>query len=39
MADDDTKVDYVAGVPDSGTAHALGYANKSQIPYARPLIK
>ena len=39
MADDDTKVDYVAGVPDSGTAHALGYANQSQIPYARPLIK
>lgn len=32
-------VDYVAGVPDSGTAHALGYANRSGIPYARPLIK
>lgn len=32
-------VDYVAGVPDSGTAHALGYANQSCIPYARPLIK
>ncbi|MEG1930591.1 MAG: amidophosphoribosyltransferase [Anaerovorax sp.] len=32
-------VDYVAGVPDSGTAHALGYANKSGIPYSRPLIK
>ncbi len=33
------KVDYVAGVPDSGIAHALGYANESVIPYARPLIK
>ncbi|MEG0156910.1 MAG: amidophosphoribosyltransferase [Anaerovoracaceae bacterium] len=32
-------VDYVAGVPDSGVAHALGYANGSKIPYARPLIK
>lgn len=41
MADDDGKmdVDYVAGVPDSGTAHALGYANRSGIPYSRPLIK
>lgn len=37
--DKDLKVDYVSGVPDSGTAHALGYANKSGIPYARPLIK
>ena len=32
-------VDYVAGVPDSGTAHALGYAAESKIPYCRPLIK
>jgi len=32
-------VDYVAGVPDSGTAHALGYAAESKIPYSRPLIK
>ena len=41
MAEDDGKmdVDYVAGVPDSGTAHALGYANQSNVPYARPLIK
>jgi len=38
-ADVNIKVDYVAGVPDSGTAHALGYANKSGIPFARPLIK
>ncbi|NLD19462.1 MAG: amidophosphoribosyltransferase [Clostridiales bacterium] len=37
--DEDLDVDYVAGVPDSGIAHALGYANKSRIPYARPLIK
>ncbi len=32
-------VDFVCGIPDSGTAHALGYANSSGIPYARPLIK
>ena len=32
-------VDYVAGVPDSGIAHALGYANGSHTHYARPLIK
>ncbi len=32
-------VDYVAGVPDSGIAHALGYANGSKIRYSRPLIK
>ena len=37
--DEDLDVDYVAGVPDSGTAHALGYANRSRVPYARPLIK
>ena len=32
-------VDIVAGVPDSGIAHAIGYANASGIPYARPFIK
>ena len=32
-------VDVVAGVPDSGTAHAVGYANESGIPFSRPLIK
>ncbi len=32
-------VDYVAGVPDSGIPHAIGYANKSNIPFARPFIK
>lgn len=31
--------DVVAGVPDSGLAHAIGYANESGIPYARPFIK
>lgn len=33
------KPDIVAGVPDSGIAHAIGYANKSGIPFARPFIK
>lgn len=37
--DEGLDVDYVAGVPDSGTAHALGYSNQSGIHYARPLIK
>ena len=31
--------DCVAGVPDSGVAHAIGYSNESGIPYARPFIK
>ena len=31
--------DLVAGVPDSGTAHAIGYSNESGIPFARPFIK
>lgn len=33
------EVDYVAGVPDSGIAHAMGYAAQSGMPYARPLVK
>ena len=33
------KVDYVAGMPDSGIPHAIGYANRSGKPYARPFIK
>ncbi len=33
------EVDVVAGVPDSGIAHAIGYANESKVPYARPFIK
>ena len=32
-------VDHVCGVPDSGVAHAIGYSNESNIPYARPFIK
>ncbi|MCL2569167.1 MAG: amidophosphoribosyltransferase [Oscillospiraceae bacterium] len=33
------EIDFVAGVPDSGTPHAIGYANKSGIQFARPFIK
>ena len=36
---DSVHPDVVAGVPDSGVAHAIGYANESGIPYARPFIK
>ena len=36
---DDLHIDSVAGVPDSGTAHAVGYSNCSKIPFARPFIK
>jgi len=32
-------VDYIAGVPDSGLPHAIGYANASHAPFARPFIK
>lgn len=45
MAEHDKKmgnaedVDYVGGVPDSGTPHAIGYANGSHIPFARAFIK
>ncbi len=45
MAENDIKngrlpdVDYVCGVPDSGIPHAIGYANRSGIPFARPFIK
>lgn len=45
MADHDKElgasydIDYVGGVPDSGTPHAIGYANQSGIPFARPFIK
>ncbi len=45
MAENDIKngtlpdVDFVCGVPDSGVPHAIGYANKSGIPFARPFIK
>ncbi|MEA3436722.1 MAG: amidophosphoribosyltransferase [Thermodesulfobacteriota bacterium] len=36
---DDVKVDFVAGIPDSGTGHAIGYANEKGIPYKRPFVK
>ena len=36
---DNVSPDLVAGVPDSGTAHAIGYANESGIPFSRPFIK
>lgn len=45
MARDEAKrgqlpaVDYVAGVPDSGTPHAIGYAEESKVRFARPFIK
>lgn len=36
---DNVDVDLVAGVPDSGVAHAIGYSNESRIPFGRPFIK
>ena len=36
---DATKVDYVAGIPDSGTGHAIGYATGAGTPYRRPFVK
>ena len=36
---ENVKPDLVAGVPDSGIAHAIGYANASGIPFSRPFIK
>ncbi len=36
---DHVQPDIVAGVPDSGTAHAIGYANRSGVPFSRPFIK
>lgn len=36
---DDVMADSVAGVPDSGIAHAVGYSNHSATPFTRPLIK
>jgi amidophosphoribosyltransferase len=33
------KVDFVAGIPDSGTAHGLGYASESGVPFKRPFVK
>lgn len=36
---DNVKPDIVAGVPDSGIAHAIGYSNESGIPFNRPFVK
>lgn len=36
---DNTPVDLVSGIPDSGTAHAVGYANAAGLPYRRPFVK
>ncbi|MFW6052448.1 MAG: amidophosphoribosyltransferase [Desulfosalsimonas sp.] len=36
---DNTPVDVVSGIPDSGIGHAVGYANEKQIPYMRPFVK
>ncbi|MDD4327585.1 MAG: amidophosphoribosyltransferase [Eubacteriales bacterium] len=36
---DNVDVDLVAGIPDSGVAHAIGYSNQAKVPYGRPFIK
>ncbi len=36
---DDASPDCVAGIPDSGIAHAVGYSNETKIPFTRPFIK
>jgi amidophosphoribosyltransferase len=36
---DNVEIDLVAGVPDSGVGHAIGYSNQSKVPYGRPFIK
>jgi amidophosphoribosyltransferase len=36
---DDHRIDMVAGIPDSGTGHAVGYANQARVPYGRPFVK
>jgi len=36
---DDVEIDLVAGIPDSGTAHGLGYAHEAKIPFKRPFVK
>ncbi len=36
---DTVEIDLVAGVPDSGSGHAIGYANEAKIPYSRPFTK
>lgn len=37
--DKDVEVDFVAGIPDSGVGHAIGYSNEKRIPYKRPFVK
>jgi amidophosphoribosyltransferase len=32
-------IDSVAGIPDSGTSHALGYAHEARLPFTRPFVK
>ncbi len=39
VRDQGVEADIVAGVPDSGTPHAIGYSNESGIPFSRPFIK
>lgn len=36
---DNVEVDFVAGIPDSGIAHAIGYAHYAKLPYRRPFVK
>ncbi|HEX2944934.1 MAG TPA: amidophosphoribosyltransferase [Clostridia bacterium] len=36
---DDADIDLIAGIPDSGVAHAIGYSNQSGVPYGRPFVK
>jgi amidophosphoribosyltransferase len=36
---DNVRADIVAGIPDSGTGHAIGYANEAHLPYQRPYVK
>jgi len=36
---DSVEIDLVAGIPDSGTGHGLGYANEAKIPFSRPFVK
>ncbi|MCK5851475.1 amidophosphoribosyltransferase, partial [bacterium] len=38
-SDENLKADFVAGIPDSGVGHAIGYSNERKIPYTRPYTK
>jgi amidophosphoribosyltransferase len=37
--DDNVELDFVAGIPDSGVGHAIGYSNERHVPYKRPFVK